>query len=198
MTQDFDLHNQGLCRRRALLGAAGAALALAPCLILPARAEDQTDDPKAAPPKPGDRLIFLSGPKKGEPAHSDDLELGGPQMQAYPADSSGVMRNAPLNLVVLVRIGSDGVNDETRERSADGVVAYSGVCTHQACPVNQWSKARNAMVCSCHGSIYNPKAGAEVIFGPAPKALAALPLKSENGLLVVAGGFTSRVGRQTN
>jgi Rieske Fe-S protein len=109
-----------------------------------------------------------------------------------------VRNGSPVNLVILVRVGSDGLNEETRERSADGVVAYSAVCTHQACPVNMWSKDKKALVCSCHGSTFDPKNGAEVIFGPAPNPLAALPLKSEHGLLIVAGGFVGAVGRQSN
>ncbi len=196
MAQDCDLHSWQLCRRRAMLG---AAMALAPWLIFPARAEDQANDPTSARPQPGDRLIFLAGPKQGEPARGEDLELGGPQAQAYPADPNGTVRDGtPLNLVMLVRVGGDGLDEETRARSADGVVAYSGVCTHQGCPVNMWSKDKKAMVCSCHGSTYDPKDGAEVIFGPAPRPLAALPLKSENGLLIVAGGFIGRVGPQSN
>lgn len=183
-------------RRRTVIW---AALVLAPYAIFPARALDQSDDPRSAPPRPGDRLIFLSGSRKGEPARSSDLELGGPPAQVYPADPKGILRNGTrLNLVVLARVGSDGLNEETRERSADGVVAYSGVCTHQACPVNMWSKDRQAMVCSCHGSTYDPKNGAEVLSGPAPRRLAALPLKSENGLLTVAGGFIGPVGMHSN
>jgi Rieske Fe-S protein len=93
------------------------------------------------------------------------LELGGPQAQAYPADPKGVVRDgSPLNLVVLVRVGSDGLNEETRARSADGVVAYSAICTHQACPVNQWSTEKMALVCSCHGSTYDPKDSAKSDF----------------------------------
>ena len=46
------------------------------------------------------------------------------------------------------------LSEETRGRAAEGVVAYSAVCTHQACPVNMWSKERDAFVCSCHGSVY--------------------------------------------
>ena len=42
-----------------------------------------------------------------------------------------------------------------------------------------------------------PEEQREVMFGPAPRPLAALPLKSENGLLIVAGGFTGR-SRQAN
>ena len=193
MMQVCDLHDRRLCGRRAVLR---AALALAPWVVFRARAQE---DPTSAPPQPGDHLVLLAGPKKGQPARSDDLELDGPQAQAYPADPNGAVRNGtPLNLVILVRIGGDGLNEETRARSADGVVAYSGVCTHQACPVNMWSQDRKAMVCSCHGSTFNPKASAEVIFGPAPQPLAALPLKSENGLLIVASGFIGPIGRQSN
>jgi len=192
MTQDCGLQ---LCRRRALLG---AAMVLAPW-VFPARAEDQANDPTSAPPQAGDHLVFLTGPKKGQPIRSDDLELGGPQAQAYPADPSGVVRDGTrLNLVIAVRIGSDGLSEETRERSADGVVAYSGVCTHQACPVNMWVSELKAFICSCHGSVYDPKNGAELLAGPAPRPLPALPLKSDNGLLTVAGGFTGRVGMQSN
>ncbi len=184
------------CQRRAVLK---AALALAPWLISPTRAQDQANDPASLHPQRGDRLVFLAGPKKGQPARSDDLVLGGPQAQAYPADPNGVVRDGtPLNLVLLARVGGDGLDEETRARSADGVVAYSGVCTHQGCPVNMWSEDRKAMVCSCHGSTYDPKNSAAVLFGPAPRPLPALPLKSENGLLIVAGGFTGRVGPESH
>ena len=195
MTQDRDWFGIQLCRREAMLG---AALALSPLLNIPARAEDQPDE-TAKPPQPGDHLVFLIGPNKDQPARADDLELGGPQLQTYPADPKGLVRDgSPLNLVVLVRVGNDGLDEQTRKLSADGVVAYSAICTHQACPVNQWSTEKKAMVCSCHGSTYDPKNSAKVIFGPAPLPLAGLPLKSENGLLIVAGGFDGPVGRQTN
>jgi len=193
--QDCAAGGVRLCRRRALLG---AAVALSHWPIIPAWAEDQPDE-TAKRPQPGDHLVFLTGPKKDLPARAEDLELGGTQLQAFPADPKGLVRDgSPLNLVLLVRVGGDGLDEETRKRSADGVVAYSAICTHQACPVNQWSTEKMAMVCSCHGSTYDPKNSAKVIFGPAPLPLAALPLKSDNGLLVVAGGFVGRVGGQTD
>jgi nitrite reductase/ring-hydroxylating ferredoxin subunit len=51
-------------------------------------------------------------------------------------------------------------------RTGNQVAAFSAVCTHQACPVNMWAKDRNAFVCSCHGSVFDPKNGAEVIAWP--------------------------------
>ena len=195
MAQDCDFGSLRLCRRRAVLG---AATVMVPW-VFPARAEDQANDPTAASPQIGDHFVFLTGPKKGQPARSADLELGGPQVQVYPADAKGLVRDGtPLNLVLLVRTGNDGLDGQTRKLSADGVVAYSAICTHQGCPVNQWSTEKMAMVCSCHGSTYDPKNSAKVIFGPAPLPLAGLPLKSDNGLLIVAGGFDGPVGRQTN
>ena len=195
MARDRDFGGVQLCRRHAMLG---AALALSPLLNIPARADDQPDE-TAKWPQPGDHLVFLGGPKNGQPAHADDLELGGPQVQAYPADPKGVVRDGSLlNLVVLVRVGNDGLDEQTRKLSVDGAVAYSAICTHQACPVIQWSTEKMAMVCSCHGSTYDPKQSAKVIFGPAPLPLAGLPLKSDNGLLIVAGGFIGPVGMQSN
>lgn len=190
-----DLRLGLLWRRRAVLK---SALALGPWLISSARADDQPDETEKRP-QPGDHFVFLTGPKKDQPARAEDLELGGEQLQAYPADPKGLIRDgSPLNLVLLVRVGDNGLDEETRKRSADGVVAYSAICTHQACPVSQWSNEKKAMVCSCHGSTYDPRNGATVVFGPAPRPLPALPLKSDNGLLIVAGGFTGRVGITPN
>ena len=58
--------------------------------------------------------FFSTGPNEGKPVHVDDLELGGPQVQAYPADPKGLVRDGSrLNLLILVRVGSDGLSDET-------------------------------------------------------------------------------------
>jgi rieske iron-sulfur protein len=191
MREDHPLDRSG-CERRAVLG---GGLALLPWLSSAA----QANDPTAIPPQVGDRFVFLSGPKKGQVVKADDLPLGGPQMQAYPADpKSGLVRDGSrLNLVLLIRVDPAALSQETQARAADGVVAYAGVCTHQACPVNMWSKERNALVCSCHGSLFDPKNGAEVVGGPAPRPLPALSVKIEDGGPVVASGFSGRVGGMT-
>ena len=178
--------------RRAVL-----ALALAPLLVGAARAEDEPEkaDPAKMPPQPGDHFVFLSGSNKGQIVRLDNLAIGGPQVQAYPATADGTVRNGtPLNLVILARFDPAELTEETRERAAEGVVAYSAVCTHQACPVNMWSKARDGFVCSCHGSLYDPKNGAAVLDGPAPRPLPSLGLKIAEGVLAVTSGFSSRVG----
>ena len=106
-------------------------LALTPLLVSPVRAGDAA----AMPPQPDDHLVFLTGPKKEQVVKIDDLAIGGPQVQVYPAAPDGTVRNqSRLNLVILARFDPATLAEETRARSAEGVVAYSGVCTHQGCP----------------------------------------------------------------
>src|SRR5580704_18861829 len=106
-----------LCRRQAMLG---AALAIYPLLNIPARADDQPDETEKGP-QPGDHLVFLGGPKKDQPARVEDLELGGEEMQADPADPKGLVRDGtPLNLLLLVRVGVDGLDEPPRQLAADG------------------------------------------------------------------------------
>jgi rieske iron-sulfur protein len=173
--------------RRAVLG-----LALAHLVVGTAWADE---DAAKIPPQPDDRFVFLTGPKKGQVVSVDSLTIGGPQVQVYPLSTDGTVRNeTPLNLVILARFDPAELSEDTRARAAEGVVAYSAVCTHQACPVNMWSKERNAFVCSCHGSVYDPKNGAEVMAGPAPRPLPSLGLKIADGAVTVASSFSGRVG----
>jgi Rieske Fe-S protein len=172
--------------------AAGLGLGLVPWLSDVASA----DDPTTLAPRLGDQFVFLMGEKKGQVVKADDLPLGGPQLQAYPFDpKSGVVRSGSrLNLIVLIRLDPSSLSEETRARAAMGVVAYSAVCTHQGCPVNMWTNERNALFCSCHGSIYDPRNGAQVLAGPGPRALPSLGLKLEDGVPVIAAGFSGHVG----
>jgi rieske iron-sulfur protein len=175
-------------KRRTILG-----LALAPLFAGSAGAAEQGEASK--PPAPDDRFAFLTGPKKGQVVRVEDLALGGPQVQAYPMAPDGTVRSDNrLNLVILARFDTAALTDETRARAADGVVAYSAICTHQGCPVNMWSKEQAAFVCSCHASVFDPRKAAEVIGGPAPRALAALGLKVKDGVVVVASTFSGHVG----
>ena len=176
-------------KRRTILG-----LALAPLLLArPARTAEEGE--AAKPPAPDDHFVFLTGPKKGQVVRAEDLALGGPQVQAYPMAPDGTVRSdSRLNLVILARFDPTALSDETRARAADGVVAYSAICPHQGCPVNRWSKERNAFACSCHASIFDPRNAAEVIYGPAPRPLAALGLKLKDGVVTVASTFSGHVG----
>src|SRR5215213_10484128 len=62
-------------------------------------------------------------------------------------------------------------------------VAYSAVCTHQGCTVAY--KGGN-LACPCHGSVFDPAKGAEVVAGPAPTPLPEIPVKIQGGEVIRA------------
>ena len=180
-------------RRTVLRGALGLGLALP---LLEARAAAVEDDPRKARPREGDCFVFVAGERKGEMIKPEDLPVGGPQTLAYPIDpASQIVRNGSrLNQVLLIRLEPEQLSKDTSANAAEGVVAYSAVCTHQACPVSAWKQDAETLYCTCHGSQFDPKNTAAVVAGPAPRQLATLPLRLENGLLVAAGPFSGRVG----
>jgi Rieske Fe-S protein len=60
--------------------------------------------------------------------------------------------------------------------------------------VSGWNAEQKLLECSCHYSHYNPRQGAAIIDGPAPRPLPALPLMIYESKLAVAKPFTARVG----
>jgi rieske iron-sulfur protein len=150
-------------------------------------------------PKEGD-LLVANDSEGAVPLQLNDIPVGGPPVLAWPMDpvSNTVRKGSRLNKVLLVRLDPATLVGITRERAADGVVAYSAICPHAGCEVSVWVAERRILECSCHYSHYDPHEGAAVIDGPAPRALAALPLKIAEGKLVVAKPFTARVGIAPN
>ena len=86
------------------------------------------------------------------------------------------------------------LTDDTARNAAEGIVAYSGICTHEGCDVSDWTSESRRLICPCHDSEFDPMDNGRVTEGPARRRLAALPLKLVDGQLTVAGGFTGRVG----
>ena len=56
--------------------------------------------------------------------------------------------------------------------------AYSAICTHQQCTV---AFRGGQLACPCHGSIYDPENGAQVVSGPAPRPLPEIPVEVRGG-----------------
>jgi Rieske Fe-S protein len=110
-----------------------------------------------------------------------------------PGDKT-VRSGSRLNRVLLVKIDVEQLGSETRSMAADGVVAYTAICTHSGCEITEWLPDEQVLYCSCHSSKFDPRDEARVVDGPAPRNLPALPLGIADGHLVVARGFTSRVG----
>lgn len=179
-------------RRRVLKACCGLAL----CAPLTARGDD-ADDANAAP-QAGDALVFAYGERARQPIAAADVALGAKQLLAYPMHvaTQRVRDGTRLNQLIVVRLPPDKLTGETSARAADGIVAYSGVCTHTGCDVTDWYGDVLRFKCPCHESEFDPADSARVVGGPAPWPLAALPLKLVDGALVVAAAFEGRVGFQ--
>jgi Rieske Fe-S protein len=182
--------------RRALLRA-GCAVALSCALRVSADEPGAEPPPEAlAPPQRGDVLVYAFGSRTGQPIALADVAAGAKQITAFPMDPATrrVRDGTRLNQLIVVRLPPDALSDETRARAADGVVAYSGVCTHTGCDVTDWLAPVRHFKCPCHESEYDPGDAARVVSGPAPWQLAALPLKIVGGVVAVAGPFVGKVG----
>ena len=178
-------------RRRALLkGAAGALMGLT---ALPVTSVAQ-NDPLSIRPKPGDLLMRGTDPTAA-PLSASDVRPG-PPVLAWPMDRvERVVRNGSrFNHVLLLRLDPAELSAETQAHAADGIVAYTTICPHSGCGIREWIANEQLLLCDCHSSTFDPRDGARVTEGPAPRSLPALPLAIAEGMLVVAGGFTDRVG----
>jgi rieske iron-sulfur protein len=171
----------------AILSAFGWNLAV---MAVPALAQ-----PASERPKEGDLLVSVEG-EKPDALEPKDIPDGGPPVLAWPMDVADktVRKESRLNKILLVRLDPATLVGVTKERAAEGVVAYSAICPHAGCEVNVWGAEQQVLECSCHYSHYNPREAAAVIDGPATRPLPALPLKIVDGKLAVAKPFTGRVG----
>lgn len=183
--------------RRTLILAALAGMAACTSAIAD---EDQPGSDER--PQKGDVLVFSEGEHASEIIKPQDLKLGGPPVRAWPKDptTSVIRKGSRLNEILLVRLDPAELDDETRARFADGFVAYSAICTHAGCPVTAWVKEttgdKDVFKCFCHNSEYDPRQSAQVVFGPAPRRLAALPLARTGNSFTVAGTFVGKIGAQ--
>jgi len=131
-------------------------------------------------------LVDADAEKDFKPLRPADLANGKP-MLVFPFDSkTGTPQNeSRLNKLVVIRLPEDQMTAETRARSASGVLAYSGICTHQGCEVKTWMSKENVLVCYCHSSKFALLDNAKVLGGPASKPLPAVSLAMDGEFLSV-------------
>jgi len=186
--------------RRSLLATTLAACA---SLVASRHASAEDDKPGSSDrPQKDDLLVATDDAQAGQVIKPSDLKLNGPPVHAWPQDpKTGVIRSGSrLNEILIIKLDPAELDDDTRSRAADGIVAYSAICTHAGCPVSAWVKGetgdKNVLKCMCHNSEYDARASAQVVFGPAPRRLPALPLAVSGDSLTIAGPFAGKVGAQ--
>ncbi|HVX43366.1 MAG TPA: Rieske (2Fe-2S) protein [Mycobacteriales bacterium] len=109
------------------------------------------------------------------------------------AGSSGSGSSGPKSGTVLATLADIPVGEAVKGKDGDTAVlvaqpekgkavCFNAKCTHMGCPVQPAGKELH---CPCHGSKYNASTGA-VIHGPAPKPLAKIAVKVQDGKVVTA------------
>ncbi|MFP5320676.1 MAG: ubiquinol-cytochrome c reductase iron-sulfur subunit [Acidimicrobiia bacterium] len=143
---------------------------------------------RSTPWEEGDVVVT----EDGRPVRAGDLEAGS-FLTVWPEHAIGAAdAQAVLLRIDPRRLGSD---PRIEERSPEGHVAYSKLCTHMGCPVGLFQQDPDVLVCPCHQAVFDVLDGARPVQGPADRPLPQLPLSiGPDGLLRAAGGFSGPVG----
>lgn len=149
---------------------------------------------KRVKPEPGQRFAHMAGEKEGQLVIPDDVKLGKPLL-AYPMDATSTeVFGLRANLLILMRLNEADIDDATKPHAADGIVAFSGICTHEGCPISGEHENPRMALCNCHGSTFDLGSNGKVVAGPATRRLARLPVAMTDGVLVVAGKLNGPIG----
>jgi len=169
-------------------------MGLATGIAVPMSALGQS--PNRLRPQPGDQLVFEEGPNQDALIRPELFELEKRPLSALARDpETQVLRDGSrLNRIMIMRIDPELMSARYQANVAEGVIAYSAVCTHTGCDVTNWDEGQLRMACPCHESQFDIYDGAKVVGGPAPRPLAMLPLEVVDGVVLVAAGFRGRVG----
>lgn len=152
--------------------------------------------PNRARPKEGDWLVFDGGDRNGERITPALLTLNQRPIAALAKEpATNTLRDGSrLNRVMVTKLDLAKLDSEIAGLTADGVIAYSAVCTHTGCDVTNWDPDNLLMACPCHESKFDVYSSAKVVGGPAPRPLAILPLSLGEDAIIVADSFQGRVG----
>jgi ubiquinol-cytochrome c reductase iron-sulfur subunit len=189
-----------LTRRRLFkLGLLGAGGALGVALLAPLASLGPALDlarSYATPWRRGRRLVD----EHGKPYRASDIE----EKSMYTAFAEGSDKEELGSSLVLVRLTKKQLKlpPENAGYDADGIVAYSKICTHAGCAISLYrtplfppDEPGPALVCPCHYSTFDPSRGGDVTFGPAGRKLPMLPIYVDrSGLLRARGNFDEPVG----
>ncbi len=145
----------------------------------------------------GDRFQIVRGSLKGETLRPELLKVGARPFEGFPLDpvKKVLRRRNRLNRVLMLRLDPQEMDEPTRERSAEGVLVYSALCTHRSCTIKSWKAEERHLRCHCHLSEFAALSEGSVRNGPAKKQLPMVPLGlDDEGFVVGLEGFTRKPG----
>jgi ubiquinol-cytochrome c reductase iron-sulfur subunit len=190
-----------LIRRTLLLAA--APLTLAPLVLLRDLGPQPATSLRFTVWRKGLRAVTLGGNRPLRPA---DFNIPGGMITMIPEGfqdnpdalaKAGVIliKFAPGELHIPTNYDGGTLVSTMNWTVENSIVAYSKICTHVGCPVALYEQTTHHILCPCHQSTFDAANGANVIFGPAARALPQLPLMVDSdGYLAAASDFTQPVG----
>jgi rieske iron-sulfur protein len=145
-------------------------------------------------PLVGDTFVFTDGPKKGQDVMLADVVVDADPLTVQAKDSAtGTVRDSDNSTILLYRVAADKIPADIADSTAEGVMAYSAVCTHLGCMLSQWTP-KHEFMCPCHDATFDPLKGGANTGGATARTLPILPIKVADGKIVVAGKFSGYVG----
>jgi len=96
---------------------------------------------------------------------------------------AGTVADIPLGSGKVVAMGSQPT---IVVNTAQGVLAYSAICTHLGCIV-AFDDLSSTIACPCHDGRFSPANGS-VVSGPPPTALAPVTVSVEGDEIYLVGG----------
>jgi rieske iron-sulfur protein len=179
-------------RRDVLKGACALAGATAVVTIggsLPAYAAPQKDVPKE-----GDVFVFTDGPSKGKVVTVNDVKVDERPITVQAATPDGTPREGDTYTALLYRVDPSKIPADLKPETADGVMAYSAVCTHLGCMLSDWHMPDKNFMCPCHDALFDPLQEGKNTGGATSRTLPHFPIKSDGGKIVVTGDPSGYVG----
>jgi rieske iron-sulfur protein len=160
-------------------------------------AGDQPQPPGS--PKPHDHFVYNDGPKKGQEVKTADIVLNAPPISVQAKDPAGAVRESEHSTVLLYRVKAETIPIDWRGDSADGILAYSAVCTSCANVIEpkDWDATNKLFVCPTCQTKYDPLKGAAPVAGPGKRELPQVPVADDvdnPGFLWISHGVIDWIG----
>jgi len=171
-----------------LLGGAVAVLGTAVMFPIRSLGPDPSEDLRRTAFVKGVRLVTVDG----RPITRDQLEVG-EVVTAFPEGHTKAADSPTL----LIRYDEERFLPAGGRAGwvAEGLVAYSKICTHAACGVGLYQSVSGLLLCPCHQSTFDVNNAARPTFGPATRALPQLSIAIDSdGFVVAQGDYDEPVG----
>ncbi len=177
--------------RRTVLRLFGTAVvAMGAAVVFPIRSlgPRPSEDLRETAFKEGVRLVTVNG----SPIKMNQLGVG-ELLTAFPEGHT----NAADAPTLLIRFDDEQFLPIPGRETwvANGMVAYSKICTHSACAVGLYQNVTGLLLCPCHQSTFDVNDGCRPIFGPATRPLPQLPIAIDSeGFVVAQSDYREPVG----